>query len=75
VTDPLTLPVPLSLTENLLHIAQAHSKHFRQCPETSVSIRMRLKNFQAQIVLIGSCHLLYVAEYRLYYLTLSLLLL
>jgi hypothetical protein len=40
-----------------------------------VSIRMRLENFQAQIVLIGSCHLLYVAEYRLYYLTLSLLLL
>jgi hypothetical protein len=40
-----------------------------------MSLRMRLENLQAQIILVGSCHLVCVAEYRLYYTTLSMLLL
>ncbi len=75
VTDPLALPVLLSLTENLLHIAQAHSEHRCQCPEAPVTVRMRLENLQTQIILIGSCHLMCVAEFRLCDITPSLLLL
>jgi hypothetical protein len=40
-----------------------------------VAVRMRRENLQAQIIPVGSCHLVCVAEYRLYYITLSLLLL
>ena len=73
VTDPFHHPTLGPLAEDLLHITKAHTEHRRQFAEATMTLRMRLEYLPAQIVLVGSRHMVVVAESRLFYITLSMI--
>jgi len=75
VTHPLHLSAARPLPEYLLHIAKAHPKHSRQRAKAAPPTLMRQEYLPPQVVFIGSRHLVFVAESRLFYITLSLILL
>jgi hypothetical protein len=61
IGDPFHLAALRPLAEDLLHIAQADPEQLRQFSEAPVTLPMRLEYLAAQIVLVGSRHLVFVA--------------
>jgi hypothetical protein len=73
ITHPFSPPTRLPLAKDLLHITQADAEYCRQFPEAAMPLCMRLEYLATQIILVGSRHLVFVAESRLFHITPSVL--